>query len=268
MRRGRRRRSSPSPARSARAAAPARLRPLVRPPAAARGPGRRALPGCGAGATEGAAGAPSMLRCGSHSSQLGRYQFQRPSSFMLAGTRIVRMSVASSSTATARPKPICWNITRSPAAKPAKTATMISAAPVMMPAVAPTPSVTGQRVVAGPVVVLLDAAEQEDLVVHREAEQHGEEEAAAPTARSPATCWKPSTPAPHPLSETSVTSAVGRADAEQVHEDRLDRDDDRAERDQRAAGSSGRGRSATTQREVAVHDVDVVERCRPSAPVT
>ncbi len=55
---------------------------------------------------------------------------------------IVRIRVASSSTATARPKPICWNITRSPAAKPANTATMISAAPVMMPAVAPTPSVT------------------------------------------------------------------------------------------------------------------------------
>ena len=30
------------------------------------------------------------------------------------------------------PKPIYWTITRSPAANPAKTATMISAAPVMM----------------------------------------------------------------------------------------------------------------------------------------
>ena len=49
----------------------------------------------------------------------------------MAGTRIVRTSVASTSTATARPKPICWNITSSPAAKPLKTATMISAAPVI-----------------------------------------------------------------------------------------------------------------------------------------
>ena len=61
---------------------------------------------------------------------------------MAEGTRIVRISVASSSTATASPKPICWNITSWPDAKPANTATMISAAPVMMPAVAPMPSVT------------------------------------------------------------------------------------------------------------------------------
>ena len=33
------------------------------------------------------------------------------------------------------PNPICWNITRSPVAKPAKTATMISAAPVISRAV-------------------------------------------------------------------------------------------------------------------------------------
>ena len=50
--------------------------------------------------------------------------------------------VASSSTAAARPNPICWNITRSPLAKPAKTATMIRAAPVMMPAVEPMPDST------------------------------------------------------------------------------------------------------------------------------
>ena len=52
------------------------------------------------------------------------------------------MSVASSSTATARPKPICWNITRSPAAKPPNTATMITAAPVMRPAVLRRPKAT------------------------------------------------------------------------------------------------------------------------------
>ena len=51
------------------------------------------------------------------------------------------MIVASISSATATPKPICWNITRSPRAKPANTATMISAAPVMMRAVEATPNV-------------------------------------------------------------------------------------------------------------------------------
>ena len=83
-----------------------------------------------------------MLSRGSHSSQRGRYQFQSPSSFIADGTISVRTSVASSSTATARPKPICWNITRPPLAKPANTATMISAAPVMMPAVLPMPAAT------------------------------------------------------------------------------------------------------------------------------
>ena len=45
------------------------------------------------------------------------------------------MIVASISSATATPKPICWNMTRSPIAKPLKTATMISAAPVISRAV-------------------------------------------------------------------------------------------------------------------------------------
>lgn len=58
---------------------------------------------------------------------------------MLAGTRMIRMIVASRSTAMANPKPTCWNMTRSPAAKPLKTATMINAAPVMIPAVVRTP---------------------------------------------------------------------------------------------------------------------------------
>src|SRR3972149_873925 len=61
----------------------------------------------------------------------GRYQFQRPSSFIDAGTRTERMIVASMSTAAPRPKPVCCSITRSPIANPPNTATMISAAPVI-----------------------------------------------------------------------------------------------------------------------------------------
>jgi hypothetical protein len=49
------------------------------------------------------------------------------------------MSVRSISSAMAIANPICWNITRSPAAKPEKTATMTSAAPVMLRAVEPIP---------------------------------------------------------------------------------------------------------------------------------
>ena len=58
---------------------------------------------------------------------------------MVAGTTIVRTTVASMRMATARPKPICWKTTISPVAMPPNTQTMIAAAPVMMPAVRPTP---------------------------------------------------------------------------------------------------------------------------------
>ena len=56
------------------------------------------------------------------------------------------MIVASISSATATPKPICWNMTRSPRAKPLKTATMIRAAPVISRAVEATVWVTASVV--------------------------------------------------------------------------------------------------------------------------
>ena len=58
---------------------------------------------------------------------------------MVAGTRIVRTIVASMKTATARPKPICCSGPSRPAANPVNTATMIRAAPVMIPAVVRSP---------------------------------------------------------------------------------------------------------------------------------
>jgi hypothetical protein len=50
--------------------------------------------------TGGAAGArrldrATVLGCGSHSSHLGRYQFQSPRTFIDAGSRIARTTVAS-----------------------------------------------------------------------------------------------------------------------------------------------------------------------------
>src|SRR5215211_261610 len=89
-----------------------------------------------------AAGPPSTSKCGIQSSQRGRYQFRSPRSVITAGTSTERTTVASMRSAIAMPKPICWNITSSPAAKPAKTATMIRAAPVMIRAVEPMPKRT------------------------------------------------------------------------------------------------------------------------------
>ena len=54
---------------------------------------------------------------------------------MAAGTSTERTRVASISTATARPNPVSCRNTSRPAANPANTATMINAAPVMIPPV-------------------------------------------------------------------------------------------------------------------------------------
>jgi hypothetical protein len=62
------------------------------------------------------------------------------------GSTTERMIVASIRSAAATPKPICWNMISSPEAKPAKTATMIKAAPVMIRAVEATPKMTASVV--------------------------------------------------------------------------------------------------------------------------
>ena len=96
-------------------------------------------PVVGHGARHRAGAAPSTWTSGSQRSQEGRYQLRSPSSCIAAGTSTRRTMVASSSRAIATPNPICWNMTRSPRAKPLKTAMMIRAPPVMMRPVEPTP---------------------------------------------------------------------------------------------------------------------------------
>jgi hypothetical protein len=88
----------------------------------------------------------SAWRCGSQSSQRGRYQLRWPSKLRVLGRMTRRISVASRIRATATPKPISWNCRSCPRAKPANTATMISAAPVMILAVDATPPATASRV--------------------------------------------------------------------------------------------------------------------------
>ena len=152
---------------------------------------------------------------------------------MLAGTRIERTIVASISTATPAPKPISWNITRSPAAKPANTATMISAAPVISRPVERTPKHDGLRVVVGLVVALADAAQQEDVVVHREAEEDGEQEDRQPGLDA-LDLLEAEQAGADALLRHQHEQPVRGAHGEQVHDDGLDRHDDRPEDDQSA----------------------------------
>src|ERR687894_2045489 len=96
---------------------------------------------------------PSEATWGIHSSQLGRYQFQSPSTFMDAGSRTPRMIVASISTAAARPTPISLKSRKLRVTKTENTTTITTAALVTVPAVveiayAPVRSAGGE--VAGP----------------------------------------------------------------------------------------------------------------------
>ena len=147
---------------------------------------------------------------------------------MLAGTSTIRTIVASTMIATASPKPTCWKVTRSLEAIPAKTATMISAAPVMMLAVWRRPYSTDGPVLAGLVVALLDAAKQEDVVVHGEAEENREEEQRQP-GLDHGSFLEAQKACADAILEDQHQQAVGRADGQQVHDDGLERHDDRAE---------------------------------------
>ena len=93
---------------------------------------------------------------------------------MNAGTRVARTTVASIRTASVSPTPNNLMKLTDDVAKLRKTTEMSNAAAVMMRPVRARPVATAVGVVAGLVVLLLDAREQEDLVVHRQAEGHAE----------------------------------------------------------------------------------------------
>ena len=131
----------------------------------------------GAGRGSGSAGRQSPRCRGSgrrRSSQPGIHQFLSPSSCMVAGTRTRRMIVASMTTAAAMPIPMILRKIWSSSMKAPNTAVMISAAAVMTLAVAARPSATAVRVSRALQVLLADPGEQEDLVVHRQAEEDRE----------------------------------------------------------------------------------------------
>src|SRR5215204_843818 len=70
------------------------------------------------------------------------HQFQSPRMRMVAGTRRMRMIVASTNTATASPSPMALVVTMPVKAKAPVTTMMMAAAEVMMPAVATSPFAT------------------------------------------------------------------------------------------------------------------------------
>src|SRR6516164_1239661 len=95
--------------------------------------------GCGSGrfALAGASSRrPSLApRVGSHWSQVGKYQFRSPSSFIDAGSNTARTTVASRITATASPTPACLRSIELAVANSENTPNITSAALVTTPAV-------------------------------------------------------------------------------------------------------------------------------------
>ena len=80
----------------------------------------------------------------------GRYQLRSPSSFIVAGSRTARTSVASIRIATASPTPICLNSVMLSVAKMLNTATITIAALVTTPAVDLMPWATALSVLIPP----------------------------------------------------------------------------------------------------------------------
>lgn len=77
-------------------------------------------------------------------SGLGSHQFHRPNSFMAAGTSTSRTIVASIAIATALASPICWRLGTPALTNDRKTATMMSAALVIVAALVARPCATAR----------------------------------------------------------------------------------------------------------------------------
>jgi len=83
---------------------------------------------------------PARSRGSSRSSQPGSHQLRSPSSSIVAGTSTSRTSVASSSTATASPRPKIFSDRVEPSTNAPNTQNITAAAAVITRAVAATPS--------------------------------------------------------------------------------------------------------------------------------
>ena len=117
-----------------------------------------------------------------------------------------------------------------PNTKLPKTQTMIAAAAVITRAVSARPSATAVALSRGAVVLLADAGQQEHLVVHRQPEDDGEQQHRRPRLDGPSLPTPMRLRAPAPL-EHRDDDAVGGADRQQVHHDRLQRHEQAAEHD-------------------------------------
>ena len=146
----------------------------------------------------------------------------------MAGTSTIRTMVASMKTAAASPMPNILPKTSWPRTKERNTVTITAAPAVITRADLARPSATAERVVTGPVVLLLDPGQEEHLVVHREPEQDRED---PDRQQDRDRCRLRDA---HQVSERSTAdrereNSKRRRAGEQVHDHRLERDHDGSE---------------------------------------
>ena len=160
----------------------------------------------------------------------GSHQFQRPSSCIDDGTSSSRISVASMITPAARPMPNSLMSRPGPVER-AKKANMSTPAPLVtsLP-VRARPSEIASLVSRGLVVGLADPRDHEDLVVHRDSVEEGEDHQRDPRDHDTGCLDAPDRLAPVALLEDEDHDAVGAAERDQVEDDRLQRQHDRPER--------------------------------------
>ena len=120
---------------------------------------------------------------------------------------------------------------------------MTTAALVTTPAVDLIPCGDRLLVREAAVIGLADAAQDEHVVVHREPEQDHEQEHRQPRRDAAVRAEVRAGSRPSPTGRSRRGSPYAAADGEQVEEDRLDRDHDRAERDQQDQEGEDAGRS-------------------------
>ncbi len=150
---------------------------------------------------------------------------------MTAGSRMLRITVASTNTATARPRPSCWRIENFMVTKTEKTTTMIAGgARDCARGDRDAASDRAARIEAA-VATLLDPGEDEEVVVHRESVDDREDEERY-EALDDRTRGDPQGAGEPAVLEDERHEPVGRGGREQVERDGRGRDDDRAEGDE------------------------------------
>jgi len=108
---------------------------------------------------------------------------------------------------------------------------MIVASAVIVRPVIACPRSIARALFARPQPFLLDAADQEYLVVHRESEQHSETSGSAPMVRSAPVRETPRSESNQPFWKDRGDDAEGGAGRQQVHDGRGRRDQQAAEDD-------------------------------------